>query len=77
MTRLPSCTAADVMRVLRCAGFSLDHTTGSHYYFRHPDRPRTVPVPFHHGDIKRGLLYEIIRQAGLTTGEFIKLLRSG
>ncbi|MGD0950615.1 MAG: type II toxin-antitoxin system HicA family toxin [Candidatus Binatia bacterium] len=75
MSRLPSCTAAEVVRVLKLAGFALDHTSGSHYYFRRPDRPRPVPVPFHRGDIKRGLLNEIIRQAGLTTDEFVKLLR--
>ncbi|MBI4518175.1 MAG: type II toxin-antitoxin system HicA family toxin [Deltaproteobacteria bacterium] len=45
--------------VLKRAGFVLDHTTGSHHFFRHPNRPRSVPVPFHHGDIKRGLLHEI------------------
>jgi predicted RNA binding protein YcfA (HicA-like mRNA interferase family) len=75
MSRLPSCTAADVIRALKRAGFKLDHTTGSHHFFRHPHRPRSVPVPFHRGDIKRGLLHEIIRQAGLTADEFISLLR--
>jgi predicted RNA binding protein YcfA (HicA-like mRNA interferase family) len=74
MTRLPSCTATDVIRALKRAGFVIDHTTGSHFFLRHPKRPRSVPVPFHRGDIKRGLLHEIIRQAGLTTEEFIKLL---
>jgi predicted RNA binding protein YcfA (HicA-like mRNA interferase family) len=76
MSRLPSCSATDVIRALKRAGFNLDHTTGSHYFFRHPNRPRPVPVPFHRGDIKRGLLHEIIRQAGLTIDQFIKLLRS-
>jgi predicted RNA binding protein YcfA (HicA-like mRNA interferase family) len=75
MSRLPACSASDVIRALKRAGFTLDHTTGSHYVFRHPSQPRPVPVPFRRGDIKRGLLYEIIRQAGLTTDEFIKLLR--
>ncbi len=75
MSRLPTCTATDVIRVLKRAGFVLDHTTGSHYFFRYPGRPRSVPVPFHRRDIKRGLLHEIIRQAGLTPNEFIKLLR--
>jgi predicted RNA binding protein YcfA (HicA-like mRNA interferase family) len=74
MSKLPSCTATDVIRALKRAGFTLDHTSGSHQFFRHPNLPRPVPVPFHRGDIKRGLLHEIIRQAGLTTDEFIKLL---
>jgi predicted RNA binding protein YcfA (HicA-like mRNA interferase family) len=58
MSRLPSCTAADVIRALKRAGFTLDHATGSHHFFRHPQRSRPVPVPVHRGDIKRGLLYE-------------------
>jgi len=40
MSRLPACTASDVIRALKRAGFTLDHTTGSHYFFRHPKRPR-------------------------------------
>ena len=75
MSRLPSCTALDVARVLKRAGFVFDHAKGSHQYYRHPDRPRSIPVPFHPGDIKRGLLHEIIKQAGLTVDEFTALLR--
>jgi len=76
VSRLPSCTATDVIRALKRAGFVFDHATGSHHAYRHPDRPRSVPVPFHRGEIKRGLLHDIIKQAGLTPDEFIKLLRS-
>jgi predicted RNA binding protein YcfA (HicA-like mRNA interferase family) len=60
------------MRTLECAGFS-HHTRGSHYYFKHPDRERPVPVPYHARDIKRGLLRAIIKQAGMTVDEFIAL----
>jgi len=33
-----------------------------------------VPVP-KHGEIKRGLLMEIIAEAGLTKEEFLKLIK--
>jgi predicted RNA binding protein YcfA (HicA-like mRNA interferase family) len=62
------------MRVLEHAGFVHHHTRGSHYYFKHPDRPRLVPVPHHTRDIKRGLLRAIIQQAGMTVEEFLALL---
>jgi predicted RNA binding protein YcfA (HicA-like mRNA interferase family) len=62
------------MRALESAGFYHHHTRGSHYYYKHPDRPRLVPVPHHTRDIKRGLLRAIIRQAGMTVEEFLALL---
>jgi predicted RNA binding protein YcfA (HicA-like mRNA interferase family) len=74
MPRLPVCTLTDVIRALSRAGFILDHSTGSHRYFRHPMRPGIVTVPFHRKDLKRGTLKSILDQAGLSTDEFIKLI---
>jgi predicted RNA binding protein YcfA (HicA-like mRNA interferase family) len=73
MSRLPALNADEVIRKLRRAGFEVDHITGAHYIMRHPDGRQTV-VPYHGGrDIKRGVLRAIIRQAGLTVGEFLDL----
>ena len=74
MPRLPVCTPTDVIRALNRAGFFLDHSTGSHRFFRHPDRPGIVTVPFHRRDLKRGTLKSILEQSGLSTEEFLKLL---
>jgi predicted RNA binding protein YcfA (HicA-like mRNA interferase family) len=74
MPRLPPCTAPVVIRALGRAGFFLDHSTGSHRFFRHPDRAGLVTVPFHRKDLKRGTLNSILDQAGLSTEEFLKLL---
>jgi predicted RNA binding protein YcfA (HicA-like mRNA interferase family) len=74
MSRLPSCTAAQVMRALKRGGFVLDHATGSHQAFRHPRRPGVVVIPFHRRDLKRGTLHGIIKQAGFSVEEFLKLL---
>ncbi|MGH8508706.1 MAG: type II toxin-antitoxin system HicA family toxin [Gammaproteobacteria bacterium] len=75
MSRLPALKADEVDEVLRKlqrAGFEVDHITGNHYIMRHPDGRGTV-VPNHGGrDIKLGVLRAIIRQAGLTVGEFLK-----
>ncbi len=74
MTRLPACTPEMVIRVLGRAGFFLDHSTGSHRFYRHPDRPGIVTVPFHRKDLKRGTLLAILKQAGLTREDFLQLL---
>ena len=74
MSRLPVCKPFDVIRALSRAGFYLDHSTGSHRYFRHPNRPGIVTVPFHRKDLKRGTLKSILEQAGLSTDEFIRLI---
>jgi predicted RNA binding protein YcfA (HicA-like mRNA interferase family) len=62
------------MCVLERAGFNHHHTRGLHYYFKHPNRERLVPVPYRARDLKRGLLRAIIRQAGMTVEEFLDLL---
>jgi predicted RNA binding protein YcfA (HicA-like mRNA interferase family) len=74
MPRLPVCKPVAVIRVLQRAGFVLDHSTGSHRFFRHPARPGIVTVPFHRKDLKRGTLKSIIDQAGFSVEEFLQLL---
>ena len=74
MTRLPACKPADVGRALARAGFFLDHTRGSHHYYRHPSRPGLITVPFHNRDIHRKTLHTILKQAGLSREEFLKLI---
>ena len=74
MTKLPALKPAEVIRILERAGYYIDHTTGSHYIMRYPDRPGRIPVPYHGArDIKRGTLRSIIKQSGLTEEEFLKL----
>ena len=76
MSRLPACTPKDVIRVLERAGFLFDHATGSHHFYRHPDQPERglITVAFHRKDLKRTTLLSIVKQAGLTRDEFLKLL---
>ena len=74
MTRLPACTPTAVIRALERAGFFLDHSAGSHRYYRHPDRGGIVTVPFHRRELKRGTLLAILKQAGLSRERFLELL---
>jgi predicted RNA binding protein YcfA (HicA-like mRNA interferase family) len=52
----------------------MDHSTGSHQFFRHPSRAGIVTVPFHRKDLKRATLKSILDQAGLSTDDFLELL---
>lgn len=62
-----------VTRTLESIGFDYLRTKGSHAVYRHKDG-RVVIIP-QHGTIKRGTLASILRQAGLTTAEFLDLLK--
>ena len=75
MSRLPSYTAADVVRKLRRAGFVFDRPAkGSHEIWYHPLTKRRVVVVNHPGrDMARGTLRSLIQDTGLTIEEFVKL----
>lgn len=56
----------DVIKLIEAEGWRLDHQTGSHRQYRHPDRPGTVTVAGKPGsDLKAGTLASVRRQAGL------------
>ena len=64
-----------VIASLERAGFFVHHVSGSHYILKHPTRPNLrITVPFHNRDLKRGTLQAIVKQAGFTNEEFLKLL---
>lgn len=74
MSILPILTARIVIQKLIRAGFRFVYAKGSHYFFRHPITNRTTSIPVHGGkDIGRNLLSKIIKQAGISVKEFIKL----
>lgn len=58
-------TKADVERVLRRSGFSLDHHGAKHDVFTREGHPRIVVVPRHTGDLPIGTVRSIFRQADL------------
>ena len=75
MPKLPALKPQEVIRALNRAGFVLYRITGSHHRFDHPEKPEcVVTVPVHRGDIKRGTLRSIIKQADMTVEEFLDLL---
>ncbi|MCK6480867.1 MAG: type II toxin-antitoxin system HicA family toxin [Planctomycetes bacterium] len=75
MPDLPAVRPREVVAALCRAGFFVHHQRGSHVALRHrTDLARRVTVPMHSRDLKKGTLRAILRQAGVTTGEFLALL---
>ena len=62
----------DVIRVLGRLGFRVIRQTGSHV--RLAGRERLVTVPMHSA-VAAGTLRNVIRQAGISLGEFLDALR--
>jgi len=76
LPKLPTATGQDLIRALVRAGFVRRRQAGSHVVLKHPERRLTVSVPAHAGrPLSRGLLHDLIKQAGLTTDEFAQLLK--
>lgn len=72
--RVPSLNHKKLIRALKKIGFEESRQTGSHLILLNKISKKIITVPVHNKDIKKGLLVGIIKQAGLTTEEFIKLL---
>lgn len=74
MSKLPVLSGMEVVKALSKIGYEIDHQTGSHIILRHREAPqRRLTVP-KHKEIAKGTLRAIVRQAGLTVEEFVKLL---
>ena len=55
----------DVIRKLENDGWQLVRTKGSHHHFKHPERAGLVTVPHPKGDLPKGTVNNIFKQAGL------------
>jgi predicted RNA binding protein YcfA (HicA-like mRNA interferase family) len=73
--KLPRVTAAEAIRALEKAGFSLTRQSGSHRIYKNQAGKR-VTIPYHPGEILHPkVLRSILRDADLTIEEFKELMR--
>lgn len=63
----------ELVKILQKAGFEVRRQKGSHVILVKESIKKAVVVPMH-SEIDKGTLIEIIRQAGMTRKEFMKLL---
>jgi predicted RNA binding protein YcfA (HicA-like mRNA interferase family) len=76
MKKLPRLSGKEVIKVLSKEGFLVVRQKGSHVILikkSQEGRKHTV-VPLHK-EIDKGTLLQIIRQAGLSKDEFVKLIK--
>ncbi len=71
MPKLPQLKPRQVIAILEKAGFIFVRQKGSHRMYVKGNRG--VTIPFHNKDLRKGTLRSIIKQAGFTADEFIKL----
>jgi predicted RNA binding protein YcfA (HicA-like mRNA interferase family) len=65
MSKLPSFTAKEIVKILIKKGFLLDRSKGSHQIFIHPIKGNRVVVPMHSRDLPIGTFLSILKQAGI------------
>jgi predicted RNA binding protein YcfA (HicA-like mRNA interferase family) len=56
--------SADVISIIKRAGWYLARVKGSHHHFRHGLHPGIVTVPHPRNDIPKGTLRSIEQQSG-------------
>lgn len=74
MSKLPVISGKRCIKILGKAGFHFKRREGNHITLRR-DKPFAQVVVPDHKELDRGTLRVIIRQAGLSVDEFIKLMR--
>ena len=78
MGRLAGFRYREIIHRLKRFGFEFyRHAAGSHEIWFNPLTNRYTTVPNHAGKIPEGTLQAILKQAGITTDEFIKKNKRG
>ncbi|MCF6158709.1 MAG: type II toxin-antitoxin system HicA family toxin [wastewater metagenome] len=73
MSKLSPAKSEEIIKVLKKLGFERIRQSGSHAIFYHTDG-RWTTVPIHKGkDVAKGTLHKILKDAGLSYEEFLKL----
>ncbi len=72
MPKLPVISGAEAIKALERLGFSVVRQRGSHIVLRKGSTGCVVP---NHHELKVGTLSGILKQAGVSPDEFIKMLR--
>ena len=58
-------TPKEMINLLKKNGFQEISQNGSHVKMENPENKRTVIVPYHSKDLKKGLEQALLKQAGL------------
>ena len=58
-------SSKEMLKLLKENGFEEISQNGSHVKLKNPETGKTVIVPYHSKDLKKGLEQAILKQAGL------------
>lgn len=58
-------TSQEMLKLLKQHGFHMVSQNGSHIKLKNSETGRTVIVPYHAKDLKKGIEQAILKQAGL------------
>jgi predicted RNA binding protein YcfA (HicA-like mRNA interferase family) len=77
--RLPRCSSKEICKVLEKAGFDPTPASGDHQAWKKREEGHTLVTIVLLGkkELNIGVVADIIRKAGLTREEFMRLLRGG
>ncbi|HPA48353.1 MAG TPA: type II toxin-antitoxin system HicA family toxin [bacterium] len=71
---MPQISARELIRFLKAQGFIEDRQSGSHLTLIHPEKNIFVTIPVHAGcDIGRGLALRILKEAGFSSEDYLRL----
>ena len=70
---MASFKAREIVKILGKLGFILKRQTGSHLIMYSSRLRKTIPVPMHTKELKKGLVRGIIKQSESTEKEFLAL----
>ncbi len=70
---LPTCSGVQAVNAFERAGWVVDRQRGSHVIMKKPREMLSLSVP-QHRHLKPSLLHGLIRDAGMSVQEFIRLL---
>ena len=73
MPKLPHLSGAEIQRALERLGFQKLRQSGSHVVMRRESKGCVVPM---HGEVKIGTLAGLLRQAEVSTDDFMQALRA-
>jgi predicted RNA binding protein YcfA (HicA-like mRNA interferase family) len=65
MTKTPSFTPKELVKILKNKGFVLDRSRGSHQIWLHAESRKRVIIPMHKKDLPKGTFHAILKQAGI------------
>lgn len=58
-------TSTEMIKYLKKNGFAAISQNGSHIKMKNPQTGKTVIIPYHAKDLKKGMEQAILKQAGL------------